>query len=323
MLGLAFLAAAPSSTSFCFPSFGVYIQAVKRTRRFELEPVCSLLQNYCRATFWHPLRENHLIIYTNTCSLSHCGKLGVTWTKLEVLQPSLSSGADVRAAICPFVTALRLATVGVIDCWSGEGPGASFVSRCQMTMSTDGSDLWYRTCGLLARYITVLARPAMVTYPFRQRNLTCRYLCQINIHVRIVAMWSCCRCELQRICHTVPFPVMLSVLSSAWRYQLHLRDPAVRFLNMQLMWPFRRAVIHLPNLLIRRVWMILPFPPFWDMYANRPCFIHAWWDDCQCLLLLKWPATGNFTTLLGNFKRRGTSEDPSIFNKYAKYIFKS
>lgn len=120
-----------------------------------------------------------------------------------------------------------------------------------------------------------------------------------------------------------PFPVMLSVLSSGWCYQLHLRDPAVRFLNMQLMWPFRRAVIHLPNLLIRRVWMILPFPPFWDMYANRPCFIHAWWDECQCQLLLKWAATGNFMTLLGNFKRRGTSEDPSICNKYAKYIFKT
>lgn len=124
-----------------------------------LEPVCSLLQNYCRAAFWHPPRETHLIIYTNTCSLSHCGKLGVTWTKLEVLQPPLCSRADVRAAICPFVTVLRLATVGVIDCWSGEGPRASFVSRCQMTMSTDGSDLWYRACGLLARYITVLARP--------------------------------------------------------------------------------------------------------------------------------------------------------------------
>lgn len=133
-------------------------------------------------------------------------------------------------------------------------------------------------------------------------------------------MWSCWRCALRHFSHIVPFSGMLSVLSSPWCYRLRLRDPAVGFLHVQLMWPFRQGVIHLPYLLIQRVWMILPFPPFWDMNANTPCFIHAWWDDCQRLLLLKREATGNFTSLLGNFKRRVTSKDPSVCNKSAKFI---
>lgn len=46
----------------------------------------------------------------------------------------------------PFLTVPRLATEAVIEWWSGEGPRASFVSRCHVTMSTDGGDLWYRAC---------------------------------------------------------------------------------------------------------------------------------------------------------------------------------
>lgn len=162
-----------------------------------------------------------------------------------------------------------------------------------------------------------LRPPRMAAYPFRH-HLAHSYLCQIDVPVRVVATWSCCRCALQHFCHIAPFSLPLSVLSSPRCCRRRLRDP-VGFLHMQLMWPFRQGAIHLPNVLIGGVWMMLPFPPLLGYVCKQamfyPCLV-------RWLLLLNWGATGNFTSLWGNFKRRGTSKDPSICKKCAKFIFK-
>lgn len=128
--------------------------------------------------------------------------------------------------LSPFLTVACLATEVVIEWRSGEGPRASFVSRCHVTMSTDGGDLWFVPWQR--------SSPRVVAHPFRH-HLAYSYLCEIDVPVHVVATWSCCRCALQHFCHIAPFSLMLSVLSSPRCRRLRLRDPTVSSLHMQLM----------------------------------------------------------------------------------------
>lgn len=130
---------------------GVLVLLAEKCRFFFFFfPVCRLLSKQKK---------------TDPCSILRCWKLGVTSTKpteLQGLRPSSCSGADVCWVVSNCPVSGDGDGDGLLIRWRAT-PHSSFMSRCRMTMSTDGSDFRYRGC-------TPSAGCTHVACPFRQVN---------------------------------------------------------------------------------------------------------------------------------------------------------